>query len=763
MRHHSTFIIAVLSFLVAYQTGDVFGNPDQKANTSKMDFVLRNIIESTLLKISEAKQVCLTNLAGELQYNQSGELVFNVIIYTETPQNLRNNGIHLNSVFEHFSTARLTLHDIASISNLEDVKWIELGSPVYPTLDKSVPKTGASKLHAGQLNNSPYCGEGVIVGVYDTGIDWRHLDFRDDLDTTKSRILFLWDQTDSIGTRPTGYDYGGEYTNSQINSELKGNTVSLIRERDFNGHGTHVAGIAAGDGSSSTSGYIGMAPKADLIIVKGGEGSFSRARIIDGVNYIMNKAFSLGKPVVVNLSLGGQDGAHDGTESYEVAMNNLLNGPGRAIVVAAGNDGNTFIHAGGKALTGNTVSIKFTIPSYTPTAGTKNDYVYFDMWYKGSDWLTVAVTSPSGITRTAVSGSTNSGVPTSDGTIFIDNASKGTNSSNGDKECIIQIFDQMEFNPPAAGVWTISVTGATVPSTGDFDIWLYDKSSSLAQTKFSAGGDNSKTVSVPGTATRVITVGSWNTRGANAQGDTVLWRSITGRSYRFTSAVLDSISNFSSIGPTRDGRQKPEIAAPGSAIISARSSTLPFTSGAGQRITDSVFTVPDGKHFVLQGTSMAAPHVAGAAALLLQINPNLTSDQVKTLLTSTAQSDRYTGSLPDYVWGYGKMNAFTAAQRSGGQALVSFSYQLYQNYPNPFNSTTTITYGLGSTCHVSLKVYDVLGREVTTLFDGDRPTGIYTEVFDARQWNLASGVYFYRLFTSGGSGFAETKKMILIK
>jgi subtilisin family serine protease len=751
---HIRLAISLLVLFFIVPPGSAFGFSDQRPNTAKMDFTLRAVVESTLLKENggQRQQVCLTNLYSESPQFRNGEPVFNVIIYTDSPEKLKTAGIYLNSVFEHFSTSLLSLRDISNVSNFEEVKWIELGKPVYPSLDKSVPKTGASKLQAGLFNNTNYKGEGVIVGVYDTGIDWQLLDFRDDQDLTKSRILLVWDQTDSIGSHPSGYDYGVEYTNSQINSELKGITRGAVREQDGNGHGTHVAGIAAGDGSSSALGFIGMAPKADLIIVKGGEAGFNRARIIDGINYIINRATSLGKPVAVNLSIGGQEGAHDGTSAYETALNSLLNQSGRAIIVAAGNDGSNFIHAGAQAYVGQTVPIKLNIPLYTPSGGSVNDYVYFDMWYKGSDWLTVSVITPTGIVRTAISGSVNDAVSTVDGKIFIDNASRGSNPANNDKECIIQIFDQFEFSYPKDGTWTISVTGATVPSGGGFDIWIEEQSSSISGARFTAGGDNSKSVGLPGTAAKVITVGAFNTRGANSQGDTVLWQSMNGKSYRFRESVLDSISYFSSQGPTRDGRQKPDIAAPGSAIMSARSSSLPFT--------DEMFTAPDLQHFILQGTSMAAPHVAGAVALLFQIKPTLTSDEVKNLLASTALSDRFTGSaLPDYVWGHGKVDVFTAAQ-SLGAPPVPLTHELDQNYPNPFNSSTTIIYNLASPSYVSLKVYDVLGREVGVLLSGGQSKGIHVQIFDSRRWDVASGVYFYRLSVGDWS---DAKKMMLLK
>lgn len=163
--------------------------------------------------------------------------------------------------------------------------------------------------------------------MFDTGIDWDHPDFRNPTDQTKSRILRIWDQTITPITgevSPSGFAYGVEYTQSHLNDELDGTPTNYVREKDLNGHGTHVAGTAAGNGAALTSlKYMGVAPNADIVMVKGGNSSFSTNNIIDALTYFKNVANALGKPIVINMSIGGQDGAHDGSNPEEIAVDNF--------------------------------------------------------------------------------------------------------------------------------------------------------------------------------------------------------------------------------------------------------------------------------------------------------------------------------------------------------------------------------------------------------------------------------------------------------
>src|SRR5262249_18338556 len=225
---------------------------------------------------------------------------------------------------------------------------------------------------------------GIIVGEVDTGIDWSSDDFKKPDGTT--RILNIWDQT-VAGTPPAGFAIGTEWTSAQINA-------NLCTHHDTDGHGTHVMGTAAADGAATGNAqpafqFTGMAPKADIIVVAT---TFQTADIIDGVNYIFQKAAALGKNAVVNLSLGSQFGAHDGTEDFDTAMN-AMTGPGKIICVAAGNDGNAGIHCKQLVPPGPAQTVTFSVPAYTANAGTVNDFVLVDAYYPGSANMTVTLTS----------------------------------------------------------------------------------------------------------------------------------------------------------------------------------------------------------------------------------------------------------------------------------------------------------------------------------------------------------------------------------
>ncbi len=318
----------------------------------------------------------------------------------------------------------LAFDDNSGPGNTAEINWTFSSSGSYLIGIKSANPTGSSSLvqdyqlllssdntkinlfdiSAGDMGDAFYVGtnakifsnegEGVIIGIVDTGIDYKHEDFIDDT-TGESRILYIWDQTDTTGAdTPIEYNYGSEWTQTQINNEIDGSPAGIVREKDTNGHGTHVAGIAAGDGSATDGDepagkYKGMAPKSELIIVK--VDLTDDSYIIDGVNYIFSKAATLGKPAVVNLSLGTHLGPHDGTSALDQAMDSSIQvssseSKGRVVVVAAGNEGSDDIHAEADISPGYSEPIKF-FNSY--------GYLGIDTWHDGNDKYQVTFSPPS--------------------------------------------------------------------------------------------------------------------------------------------------------------------------------------------------------------------------------------------------------------------------------------------------------------------------------------------------------------------------------
>ncbi|MEJ7769868.1 MAG: S8 family serine peptidase, partial [Chitinophagaceae bacterium] len=572
---------------------------------------------------------------------------YECIVYTNNAPALRGKGITINSTLPSFVTAWITLEQISEMAAMDFIKYIEAPRTDYLHNDVSVGNTGASLLHQGNLNNTAYKGKNVLVAIYDSGIDWDHFDFRDPNDTSKSRIIRIWDQTLTAVTGeapPSGFSYGVEYTQTQINDELDGTPANIVRERDFNGHGTHVAGTAAGNGSAKTTRkYMGLAPEADLIIIKGGESSFSTNRIIDGITYLQNLATSLGKPLVMNMSLGGQFGPHDGTRSYEIAVDNFTaSAPGRAVVISAGNDNGTNLH-NRITLAGNaTTAIVFNVPA--SSLGT--DVFEYRLYSKDSSAVSATVIPPDSVVNvTANAGEIAEGLVLTDS--FSVQLSNFVDISNNSRFVDVYV-DRVGSNTKSpAGTWTLSITNNTA-NTLAIDGWLYYRNASFGPTSL-VGGNSDYLVGSPGNANSAITVASFAGRNG--------WYSNAAvGAFTFPNTRVDSISSFSSRGPRRDEVLKPEIAANGELVVSSLSSNN--TSYTSSSITDVGLYVKN------QGTSMSAPVTTGAVALLMQANPAVTSAQIKGYITATANKDvmtELTATTPNPSWGYGRLDVFKAA------------------------------------------------------------------------------------------------------
>ncbi len=542
-----------------------------------------------------------------------------LVQYSGDPDVLSATGLTVRTIAGDVVTGTIALADVAALAEVAEIERVEAARAMHPELDLSLPETRATLVHTGPPGRR---GAGVIVGICDSGCDFTHPSFRRSDGT--SRILLLWDQgltRTGSETSPAGFGYGVEYSNAQINAALATATpFTSVRHRDPGGHGTHVAGIAAGDGSAPGEGrpggtFIGVAPEADLIVVanasNGREGLGTSASTLDAVNYIFQRAGTLSRPCVVNMSLGDNLGPHDGTSLLERGLDNLLGGPGRAFVKSAGNAGAAACHAQGSVTASATVDVRFNQP-----AG-DNGANQIDLWYRGGDTFRVSIVDPAGNVVGPVNvGSAQNFTLPGGNTVRIDH--RNNDAFNGDRRAF------MTFAPGAmgtmrAGNWAIRLFSVASPTGGRFDAWI--QRGTVVPTFLAPHESNARTISTPGTAREVITAANYVTRGAG----------------------VGSLASSSSRGPTRDGRAAPTIAAPGMMIVSADGES---TSGD--------------PYLQMGGTSMSAPHVTGTIALMLQKNKDRTQAQLKQCLESSARTDAQTGPVPNTAWGAGKLDAKAA-------------------------------------------------------------------------------------------------------
>jgi subtilisin family serine protease len=611
--------------------------------------LLESLIEQPAAGIPQVLRSPLGGRQGARRIN--GQEALNLFLRTTaTREQLEALGIKVRTLRDGRATVTVPVSVLPALASRPDVQLITLPTLIRPNLNQSVSESGASHIRsqvAGVFSGDT--GADVVVGVVDSGIDFDHPDFTDAAGNT--RILYIWDQQSLAGPSPAAYAYGREWTSADIDAGL----CTEVDDSDASGHGTHVTGIAAGNGAAPDAGgasytHTGMAPNANIIFVKT---DWSSTGIIDAMNYIFEQADALGLPAVINLSLGTQIGAHDGTDPMEQEIDALVNAQaGRAVVVAAGNEGDVDIHAEVQAVSFvSVIGPEFEIPTYADNAGSGNDVVYVVGYYPSTDNLTVHLWSPSGNYYTQGLTAGCAYAAGSDGAVYLcNNSTSNFGQGTPDREIVVLIVDDSSIRPPADGTWRMALTGNTVAGTGWVDFWAISSLGSLGKiAEFTTHVDDEETLGIPATAHDAVTVGAYATK--------ICWDDIDGSSHSYGgSPALGDIAYFSSRGPTRDGRSKPELAAPGMGIVSSLAQEVAAA-------VDDIWET-DTWHMLMQGTSQAAPHVAGAAALFFEDDPTLDAAGIESLLRLHARDDDWTQSYDqalflgtkNLVFGSGKLN-----------------------------------------------------------------------------------------------------------
>ena len=600
---------------------------------------------------------------------------------------LRHAGFDARPLVGDIADLRATAEELRRLAALPGVVTIEERRILHPLLDASGPAINAPAARA----ETGLDGTGSLVAVIDTGVDFRHPDLRNPDGTT--RVLAILDYMHPRGDlHPELPDYNGGaiWLEADIDATLAAEAAGAppmmpVAEQDTNGHGTHVTGIAASNGLATGNGlpaqrYVGVAPVAGIIAIQGthGDATFTDSDVIAGCRFAVDEGSRLGRPVVANLSLGSNSGPHDGTSDLEVALDDLFpaDQPGRAIVIASGNEGGRDQHAGGWALAGAA-----TVPVELSTSAQPDAQLAFELWHTGTFALTVI--SPAGHHYGPVRpGTAFNGAMTPEGQVLVDNGASSGPRADGRQPASI-VIEGPAGGSPAAGRWTLVLDG----HAPRWDIWITDEPSATTPAHFVERVAEDDRLDMPATAHNAIVVGSFVTRNQ--------WTTVDGMPVTRT-AIVGAPSTFSSSGPTADDRFAPDVLAPGEYIVSTLS-----RDASPDSPSSAFFVAPgshltwgdDGVHAVLRGTSQAAPHVAGAAALLFQADPTLTASALREVLRVTA-NDGGAGFTPKL--GFGKLDVLAAARyvrgaRGSSVSATASSVGVSRDVVPPGDDTTVVT------------------------------------------------------------------------
>lgn len=592
--------------------------------SQKIENILNLALEATPEERARSAELDVGYDAGEREWDL-------IIKYSGSLDAAREISESITELLNNYAVVRIREDRIEMLTSLPEVEFVEKPKSLYFQAD-----VGRQTSCIDTVQSAPYdlTGQGVLIGIVDSGIDYRNPDFRNEDGTT--RIAYLWDQSIS-GNSPAGYAAGSEFTREDINAALERNHSGSIADtdstpdgmpisragetgadsarilsRDTSGHGTAVAGIAAGNGLGSEGRrYRGAAPEAELIIVKMGTprpGGFPRTtELMTGVDYVIRKALELKKPVAVNISFGNTYGSHDGTSLVERFLNDISDTWKNVICIGSGNEGTAAGHAAGR-ISDEEEEIQELAVQERETA------LNVQIWKSYVDEMDVSIVSPSG-ERVGP----------------FQEILGPQRFLLGDTELLIYYGEPkpysvrqeiyISFLPVQSyvdnGVWQIILTPRRIVD-GAYQMWLPAQAALNVGTAFLTP-DSMSTLTIPSTASLAVTVAAYDAR-------------------------TFSYADFSGRGPAAvyEGNNvlKPDLAAPG-VLINA--------------------PVPGGGYRAFSGTSFAAPFVTGSAALLMEWgivrgnDPYLYGEKVKAYLRRGARELPGYSEWPNAQLGYGAL------------------------------------------------------------------------------------------------------------
>jgi len=607
-----------------------------------------------------------------------------------SPRALGPLGARLVSTGVAAALVRVPLHALPELAALPKVRFVESVARIRPRVDISVPLTGAAALHQADPERigleDPVTGAGVVYGSIDSGIDIRHPTFLNPDGTT--RVEAFWDTCDMSGDPPPGFEgFGGTlYTREDIDAELAGE--DRFPHIDDGGHGTMTAGIGAGSGDDGQ--YVGMAPGASIVVASifgdaaGNCDNPNVANEFGGGTSVVSEAARFieatadGRPFVVNMSIGDHLGPHDGTSLLDRDLEAIATAaPGRALVAAAGNEAGGGVHAGALLPADGTI---FGLDAM----GLFGYDGAVEIWYPGDAEVEVRVRQ-----RDACGAAVATGDDFEADAYYVDNGRDGVDGRNGDHVALVEVYGDIvpagdddacaaacDRFTQACGQDPFGEGGACFERCRT--AWNADRVDCVAtyesdwgpdsncngtfyeclpveftvELRSTNGSDARVDIYGAGFATQIDGPGPDMTVGEPASSHGVIAAAAFVHRAHMRGGLdaqgaLGELTDYSSRGPMRDGRDKPEIAAPAelqtSALADGYDAYGVIVSANGLWQTTS------------GGTSSASPHVAGAIALLFEAQPDLDLEGIHEALARGAGIDGDTGTPPGDGWGWGKL------------------------------------------------------------------------------------------------------------